>query len=118
MLWEQSGWNWIGLVFVSQVAGVRKAGEYVLVRQPRVVRQEALFGLPWGKQVEDERNGQTTAANHRFAGQDLWIDDDALRQRHGRILSHRPRRVGSAPGREAVGNDWRDFVCHPRGVSQ
>lgn len=75
---RKSGRNWIGLVFVSQVAGVRKAGENVVARQPRIVGQQILFGLSGGKQFENELDRKASAADHGFAGQDLRIDDDTL----------------------------------------
>ncbi len=107
---EQSGGNWIGRVFVSQVAGVGKAGENVVVRQPRIVRQDILFGLPCGKQFENELNGKATAADHRLAGQDFWIDDDTLRQRHAQILPHGAPRSYGAPGAWRLATPKCDFV--------
>ena len=86
------------LVLVRQVAGVGKAGENVVARQPRIVREEILFRLPRGEQFQNELNGKASATDHRFAGQDLRIDDDTLCQRHAQIL---PQRASGLRARDA-----------------
>src|ERR1035437_9546694 len=76
-----------GLVFVGQVAGVRKAGEDILPRQTGIVSHEFFLGLAGSEEFENELDGQTRTSDHRFTVQELRIHDDAFRQRHDYILT-------------------------------
>jgi hypothetical protein len=58
--------------------------------------QEFALGLAGRKEFENELDGQARPSDHRFAGQDPGIDDDALRQRHDLSLSHISLRASPA----------------------
>lgn len=64
---------------MGQVAGVRQARKNVPSRQPWVVCQQFILGLAGRQEFENELNGQTRPPDHRFAGQDLGVDVNALR---------------------------------------
>ena len=79
--------NWVRLVLVRQVARVRKAGENVCSRQPRVVRKNLALGLARGQQFQNELHRQAGAADHRLPSQNFGINDNALRPRHEFIIT-------------------------------
>ncbi len=83
-------WNRIGFVFVRQVAGVGETGENVVSSEPGVVRQNLALGLAGREEFEDEFYGKTGSTDHRFASQDLGINDDTLRKRHIHGLACQP----------------------------
>lgn len=78
--------NWEGLIFVGQITGVRQTSEDVLPRQARVVRENVVLRLARCQEFQNELNGETRAADHRLACQDLRVNDDVLRQRHTNSL--------------------------------
>ena len=114
--------NRIGLVFVGQVAGVRQAGENILARQARIVCLDLVLGLTGREEFENELDGQTRPSDHWFAGHDLGVDDDALREGHNRSLPcQRTALEGVGRGlgglfdwtwqsKPNIGGDWRSLV--------
>lgn len=115
--------NRIGLVFAGQVAGVEQAGEDILPRQARIVCQDLVLGLTGRKEFENEFDRQTRPSDHCFAGQDLGIQDDALRKRHNHSLPCQ-RALQGGVGRGLggwfdlawqpklhIGSDWRSLVA-------
>jgi len=73
--------NWIGFVFVSQVAGVSQAGEHVLSSQSGIACHEIVLRLARGEKLEYEFDCQTRTSDHGFASQNLGVDSYTVRER-------------------------------------
>ncbi len=83
--------EWVGLVLVGEMAGVRQASENILVRQARIVGYDVGFRLSGCKQVEDELNCKPCAADNRLAREHFTIDKNTIRPGHVLIT---PRNLG------------------------
>lgn len=79
--------DWIGAVFVSQIAGIGQAGQNVLSGETWIVLQKIAFGFTGCQQFEDELHGETSPADHGLAREDLRIYDNSLGKCHDYSLN-------------------------------
>src|SRR4029079_1461251 len=79
--------NRIDALLFKDLAGVMKAGGDVLGLKVGIVRQNLLVGPTFGQQINDEFNGDASAADKRLAGENAGVDYDAIvAVRHRRLL--------------------------------